>query len=285
MKNNLKDFIFMTLGTALISFGVYFFKFPNNFSTGGVSGISVILGAISENLSAGSFILIINILFLIAGFIVIGKGFGLKTAYCSLLLSSIVYILEIIMPLSSPLTSQPLLELIFAIALPAIGSALLFNINASTGGTDIVAMIIKKFFSINTSKALFISDFVIVMLTIFVFGIETWLYSMLGFFAKVFFVNNLLESLNMSKYCTIITTPDFEEKIILYITENLHKSATVSHSYTGAYMNEQKSVLLAALSPKQAKELKNYVHSLDEKSFIVVNNTSEISGKGFKDVL
>lgn len=285
MKNKLKNFLSMTFGTTLISLGVYFFKFPNNFSTGGVSGISVIMGAISENLSAGNFVLILNVLFLLAGFIFIGKGFGIKTAYCSLLLSITIYILEIIFPLSVPLTSQPLLELIFAIFLPAAGSALLFNIDASTGGTDILAMIIKKFFTINISKALFISDFIIVMLTFFVFGTETWLYSMLGFFAKVFFVNNLLENFNMSKYCTIITNPEFEKEITSYITEKLHKSATVSHSYTGAYMNDKKSVLLVALSPKQAKILKDFVHSLDEKSFIIVNNTSEISGKGFRDVI
>lgn len=285
MENKVKTFFIMTLGTIIISAGIYFFKFPNNFSTGGVSGISVILSAVFKAVSAGGFVLAINILLLIVGFLFMGKAFGVKTVYCSMVMSIILNVLERTVPLSEPLTGQPMLELIFAIALPALGSALLFNIDASTGGTDIVAMIIKKYFKTNISKALFVSDFLVVMITAFVFGVETWLYSMLGFFAKVFVVNNLLENINMSKYCTVITEPEFEEKISNYITEVLHKSATVSHSYKSAYMNETKSVLLVALTPNQAKLLKSYVKKLDEKAFIIVSSTSEISGKGFKETV
>lgn len=285
MIKHLKDFLFLTFGTLVVAVGVYFFKFPNNFCTGGVSGISVILGAISPHLSAGSFVFIINMALLITGFIFIGRGFGIKTAYCSILLSVSVYLLETIFPLSSPLTSQPILELIFAILFSALGAAILFYQDASTGGTDIIAMIIKKYASINISKALFFTDFIIVMLTAIVFGIETWLFSLIGFAAKLLFVNNVLESMNLSKYCTVITSPEYEETICDYITHTLHKTATVSNSYTGAYNGDQKSVLLVALTRKQAIYLKKFVKGLDERSFIVINNTSEISGRGFHEMV
>jgi len=285
MAKHLKDFFLLTLGTLIVSIGVYFFKFPNNFCTGGVSGISVILGAISPSLSAGSFVLIINIILLAVGFVFIGRNFGTKTVYCSLLLSLSVYILEKLFPISAPLTSQPILELVFAILFSAIGAAILFNLDASTGGTDIIAMIIKKYASINISKALFFADFIVVMLTALVFGIETWLFSLMGFAAKIMFVNYALESINLSKYCTVITSPEYESSICDYITHELRKTATVSSSYTGAYLRDKKSVLLVALTQKQAFALKHFVKSLDEKSFIIINNTSEISGRGFHEMV
>ena len=283
MSKRIKEFAVMTFAVTLIAAGIYFFKIPNNFSTGGVSGISVIFGALFHGISAGGFIFIINMLLLVAGFAVIGRDFGAKTVYCSMLMSCMVVLFEKIFPMSAPLTSQPMLELVFAIILPAAGSALLFNCGASTGGTDIVAMIIKKYLRINISKALFISDFLIVMLTAFVFGTETWLYSMLGFSAKVFLMNNILSDMNMSKYCTVITQPEHEEKIKGFITNTLKKSATVSDSYTGAYMHDKKSVLLVALSPRQARLLKDYVKSVDDKSFIIINNVGDVSGKGFRE--
>ena len=285
MKQNIKNFMTMTLATVLISCGIYFFKIPNHFSIGGISGISVILGALFKNIPTENFIFMINMLLLLAGFLIIGKGFGAKPVYCSMLMSVLVVLLKKLVPLQAPLTTQPLLELVFAIFLQAAGSALLFNCDASTGGTDIIAMIIKKYFHTNIAKALFIADFFIVMATAFVFGIETWLYSMLGFVARVFLVNNLLTDINMSKYCTVITQPQYEKKISTYITKTLNKSATISNAYTGAYNNDKKSVLLVALSPRQARSLKDYVKSVDEKSFIIVNNTGEISGKGFHEAI
>lgn len=285
MKKKLSELITMTVGTLLVAVGIYFFKFPNNFCTGGVSGISVILGSLSTSFSAGSYVLIINLALLAAGFAVIGRGFGFKTAYCSLLSSVAVYLFEKIFPLTAPLTSQPILELVFAILFTAVGGAILFNVDASTGGTDIIAMIIKKYASINISKALFFADFLIVMLTAFVFGIETWLFSLIGFVAKILFVNNVLESINLSKYCTVITSPEHVNDICDYITNVLKKTATVSDAYTGAYMHDRKSVLLVALTTKQAVSLKKFVKILDEKSFIVINNTSDICGRGFHEMV
>ena len=285
MNSKLRNFFTMTLGTLLTTAGIYFFKLPNNFSTGGVSGISVILGAISENLSAGSFILMINVTLFLFGFIFIGRDFGFKTVYCCLLMSVLVFMLEKIIPLSKPLTSQPVLELAFAILLPAAGAALLFDSDASSGGTDIVAMIIKKYTHANISKSLFIADVAIVMLCAFIFGIETWLYSMLAFMAKTILMNYILQNINMSKYLTVITSPEHEQEVVDYITGILHKTATVSDSYHGAYNHDQKSVILTALNRRQTIQLKNYVKAIDPKSFVIVSSTSDISGKGFKAVI
>ena len=135
MKWNLKHFFLLTASTLLMAFGTYFFKFTNNFTFGGITGLAVLV-ARTGLMSAGDFNLIASMLLLIAGLIILGKEFAARTAYCSILLSVALSVMERLWPMSEPLTSQPMLELCFAIALPALGSAVLFNIGSSSGGTD-----------------------------------------------------------------------------------------------------------------------------------------------------
>ena len=149
----LKEYILLTLGASMTALGIYFFKFPNHFSTGGVSGLSVILNGIFPQITPGTFVMVINVTLLLLGFLIVGRDFTVKTVYCSLLMSVLTYLLEKVVPMSKPLTGQPMLELVFAILLPAVGSAILFNAGASTGGTDIVAMILKKYMVITTYSA------------------------------------------------------------------------------------------------------------------------------------
>ena len=133
MKWNLKHFFLLTASTLLMAFGTYFFKFTNNFTFGGITGLAVLV-AKTGLMSAGDFNLAASMILLIAGLIILGKEFAARTAYCSILLSIALSVMERLWPLSEPLTSQPMLELCFAIALPALGSAVLFNIGSSSGG-------------------------------------------------------------------------------------------------------------------------------------------------------
>ena len=283
MLKKLNEFITITLGTLLVAIGVYFFKFPNNFSTGGVSGISVILGAISPNISAGTYVLIINIALLIIGFLFIGRSFGIKTVYSSLLLSFSIYIFERVIPLSSPLTSQPMLEILFAVILPAFGSALLFNLGASNGGTDIIAMILKKYLSLDIGKALFLADAVIATTSGMIFGAETGLFSIFGLLTKALLVDNMIESINLSKYFTIITSE--AEKIATYINVEIHRGATICNTCEGSYSHEKRSMIHTVLSRSQAVKLRKYAKEVDPHAFIIITNTSDIIGKGFRQVV
>ena len=176
----------MTLGSAMVAVGVYFFKFPNHFSMGGVSGLSILLGQLipSDLLTPGAINMGINVIYLILGFLILNKGFGVRTVYCSLLYSALVQGLEWICPLTRPLTDQKMLELFFAVILPALGSAILFNTNASTGGTDIMAMILKKFTGLDVGRALLVSDVAIAGAALVIFNIETGLFSLLGLALK-----------------------------------------------------------------------------------------------------
>ena len=280
MKRKLLDLFWMTLGTALVSVGVYFFKFPNHFSMGGVSGLSILLGQVIHVpfLTPSVFNSIINILFLLLGFALLNRGFGFKTIYCSLLYSLLVQLFELIYPMSHPLTDQKMLELFFAVILPALGSGILFNINASTGGTDIAAMILKKFTGLDVGRALLCSDVIIAGATLFIFDIETGLFSLLGLVLKSVLVDTVIESLNRRKSFTIITSqPEIAKE---YITQKLHRGATVWNA-TGAYTGEEHTVILAALSRAQAVALRSYLKQADPSAFLLITNSSEIFGKGF----
>ena len=275
---NLKKFLLVNLGVFLLTTGVYFFKLPNNFSTGGVSGISILLGNFVP-ISTASLMAVINVALLVVGYIFIGREFGFWTTYCSLMYSLETWILEKAYPMTAPFTDQPLLELVFAMMLPGLGSALLFYCNASSGGTDIVAMILKKYTSISDiGKALFASDSVIALAACFLFGVETGMFSILGLFLKAFVVDSVIESINLCKFFSIVTSKPTE--ICDFIIKELHHSSTVVDG-EGAFSHQDKKVVLTAVRRGEAIRLRQRCKQIDPHCFMFITNTSEIIGKGF----
>lgn len=277
-KETVKVWGLMTFGTALTALGVYCFKFPNHFSTGGVSGLGVVLAAAVPGFTPGSIITVINLMFLVLGFIFLKKGFGAKTVYCSVLFSVLLDVLERVWPLDAPLTDQPLLELFFAVLLPALGSGILFNLGASTGGTDIAALILKKYAAMDTGMALLCTDVLIAASTLLVFDVATGLFSVLGLVLKSTLVDTVIESLNRRKSFTVITTKPHE--VCEVITHTLKRGATVWEG-KGAYTDQPQWVVLAALSRSQAVFLRRKVKDIDPHAFFLITNSSEIFGKGF----
>lgn len=276
-----KYWLSLNLGIILLAFGVYFFKTPNGFATGGVSGLSIILFKVLPYLTQAEYMTIINLLLLFIGLAVLGKGCGVMTIYCSLLFSAETRLLELIVPLSGPLTNQPFLELIYAILLTGIGSAIIFNCDASSGGTDIVALILKKYSSLDVGKSLLISDSLIAASTFFVFGIQSCLFSVLGLFVKAFLIDNVIESINLCKSFTIITAkPD---KISDYIMNTLHHGVT-AYTGLGEFTHEPKTVLMTVCKRIDAAKLKNRIKEIDPDAFVIVTNSSEIIGRGFRGV-
>ena len=278
VKQFLTEYALLTLGTALVAMGTYFFKFPNHFSTGGVTGIAVILSSIFPSISSSLFASVINVAFLLLGFGVLNRGFGVRTVYCSLLFSGMLTGLEWLVPLSGPLTDEKLLELFFGVILPALGSAILFNIQGSTGGTDILAMILKKFTSLDIGMALLYVDVLIAGSTLILIDIETGLFSLLGLVLKSVLVDSVIESLNRKKSFILVTS--CPEEVCDFITHTLHRSATFWKG-EGAYSHQDKWVVLTALSRAQAVALRRHLKAIDPHAFMLITNSSEIFGKGF----
>ena len=280
MKNKYTHFILLTGSTLLMAVGTYFFKFTNNFTFGGITGLAVLVAKVT-GISASDFSFIVNMLLLIIGMFILGKSFAAKTAYCSILLSVTLSVLERICPMNGPLTDERMLELAFAVALPALGSAVLFNIGASSGGTDIIAMILKKYSSFDIGRALLLTDILVTFFGFFIFDIETGLYSVMGLAIRSFMIDGFIENLNQSKYFNVVCSDP--EPICTYIVHTLNRGATVCHAQ-GAFSGQDKYVIFTAMKPTQAVKLRNFVKSSAPDAFILISNTSEIIGKGFHSI-
>ena len=285
---DVKKLLFLNLGIFLMAVGIYFFKAPNGFATGGVSGIAVILANIFPQFGQAVYMLVINMLLLVFGVIFLGRECTGLTFYCSILLSLENMLFEMLIPMPSPLTAEPLLELVYAVLLTGIGSAIIFKCHASSGGTDIVALILKKHTDMNVGTALLCVDFLIAATTFInfnggeyvSFAPTTGLFSLIGLFAKVFVVDDIIDSINLCKAFTIITTKP--QEIDKYITEKMHRGATV-YDARGAFTGEERTVIVTVCRRSEAIRLRRTVKEIDPHSFMIITKTSEILGKGFRD--
>ncbi|MBE6537889.1 MAG: YitT family protein [Ruminococcaceae bacterium] len=276
----MRRFFMITAGCLLLAIGVYFFKIPNGFTTGGVTGVGLILAQFTP-ISTATWIIILNVFLLILGFIFLGKGNGIMTVYCSLLYSAVTYIFEVFVPISEPMSNQPLLELIYGIFISALGSAMIFNNDASSGGTDIIALILKKFTSIDVGKALLLVDFAVASSAFFVFDVQTGLFCLLGLFAKAFIVDAVIENFHTCKYFVVITTK--KDEISEFIMNNLGHGATVS-KVIGEYTKEEKTMLHTVCRRTEAIKLRNKIKEIDPEAFTIITTSSEIIGRGFRTV-
>lgn len=278
-KEVIQYIVLLNLGLFLTAAGIHLFKTPNHFAMGGTSGMSIIMATLWPGMNVGSALFVINGILVALGIVFLGvKTMGV-TIYSSFALSAFVSLLEKVYPMTAPFTNDTLLELCFAVALPAAGSAIVFNVGASTGGTDIVAMILAKYTSMEIGRALLISDLLIAMWAGGLYGIATGLYCTLGTFAKAFMVDSVIESLNQRKVVTIISSQPDDVKA--FILQKLNRSATV-YMAKGAYTNREEQVFTTVLTRRQAVLLRNHMRHIDPHAFLTIVNSSEIVGKGFR---
>ena len=275
------SYLLMTVGVIFLTVGVYFFKIPNGFVTGGVSGIGTVLGKALPILSSATWIAVINILLLLIGFIFVGKETGIRTTYCSLTFSFFSMILEKLVPVTEPLTTQPFLELVYAIILTAAGSAIMFSQSASSGGTDIVALILKKYSRLNVGQALLYSDLLICLSSFITFGVEVGLFSLAGLFAKAFLVDGIIDNINSCKYFVVIT--EKPDEVSAFVIGQLNHSVT-THKVVGGFSGTDKTMIHTVCHRVDAIRLRKKVKEIDPNAFTVITTTSEIVGRGFRGV-
>ena len=272
------DYGKLTVASILLAISTWLFKYPNNFSFGGVTGLSVVLSRVIE-VPASTINLVINIVLLVIGVVVLGKNFAGKTFFVTVVSTVGISVLDKIEPITEPLTGEPVIELLFAVGIPAVASAILFNMDASSGGTDIVAMILKKYSTMEIGSAIFAVDLFIAVSTFFVFDIQTGLFSLTGLFAKSLIMDGAIENFNLCKYFTIITTNP--KPICDFIHNELHRSATI-YQAEGAYSHTEKNIVLVVLKRSQAVRLRRFIKDVEPTAFMMITNSSEIIGKGFR---
>lgn len=272
----LKEYAVITAAVLIMDIGIYVFKFPNNFSFGGVSGMAVVICRFLP-FTASQINLFINLLLLLVGFAVLGRNFGVKTAYVTVLSSVLLNIFEKLFPMAHPLTNEIMLELCFAIILPALAAALLF-LRMPPAALNIIAMIIKKYSTMNISTALLVTDLIVVILAFLIFDTLTGLCSVLGLMAKTLLIDKTIERMKLNKFFTIISNNP--QPICDFITKDLNHSATL-YDAVGAYSDQQRTVILTVVDVKQAVYLQRFIHDTEPTAFIAITKSSEIIGKGF----
>lgn len=277
----LRDYIVITIGFIFVALSLQLFLVPNRIAAGGVSGIAIIVNSIFPFLDVGMLMLVMNGILFIVAFVVIGNKFGAKSIYASLGLSGALWIMDNLKILSKPVTNDLLLASIFGTLLSGIGMAMVFNQNASTGGTDIIAKILNKFFHIDMGKSLLAVDFVVTLFAGITFGANAALYSLLCVIMNGYVIDNVIEGANVCKEVLVISSKI--DDISRYIIEELDRGCTIFDG-RGGYSGADTRILYTVLYRKQFIKLKNFIKGVDRKAFITVSETHEVLGEGFKDM-
>ena len=275
------QWVMISFGSVIMALSVYFFQTPYEITFGGVAGIALLLQKVA--LSQGVWMLIINGFLILLGLLILGKQCTVLTIYSSALYTASINLLQVIddatgLP-DKIVPDNNFLVLIYAILLFGIGGALIFNCGASSGGTDIIALIFKKYTRLNVAAALLIVDFTVVCITIYtVKNVEIALLSFLGLFLKSFLLDGVIEGLGRTKYITIITVKP--EEIGQYILDVINHSYTV-YDARGGYTGDKKNVILTICKRSEAYKLKAKIKQIDSSAFVIISNADEILGKGF----
>lgn len=274
----IREYALTTLGIVLTAIGLKYFLFPNDIAAGGVSGIALVINGITGwNISIMVFIL--NIILFIVAFVVLGKGFGGKSLYATVILS---VVMEIIEKVFNPvmLTENMFLASFFGSALLAMGSAIVFHQGASTGGTSILAAIISKFTPLGVGTALLLNDSIICLLAINVFGIDKGLF---GFFSLILIgllIDKFIDGFNTCKQVFIITSK--ADMVVNFINKDINRGCTVLNG-KGGYTYSEVNIVYTVLSNNQFITLKNFIKENNPEAFITVNDSKEVLGLGFND--
>lgn len=276
----IKEYGIITFGIILVAISVEYFFSPNNLAAGGVTGAAIVINALIPKLSVGILTFILNAVLFVVAFMFIDGNFGVKTIFASLGLSVVLWIIEEFMnPVA--ITTDLTMATVFGTLISAVGMAIVFNENASTGGTDILAKILNKFFHLDIGKSLLVVDFVITFASALVFGIDAGLYAMASVILLGITVDRFIEGFNSCKSVFIVSKKN--DEISKFIMNELDRGCTFLRA-VGAYSKNESDVLYAVVSRKQFISLKKYIKGIDHKAFISVGEAHEVLGEGFKDI-
>lgn len=284
----------ITIGVILIAIAYYFLYLPQDLVIGGVTGIAIILNELMDEIGfmPSVFIYILNAILLFVGFLVLGKDFLYKTIYGSILLPTIIFLLELSKINPSILfeidmmffniemneISQILLSVLLGTLLTGTGLGLCFKNNASTGGMDVVQKIIVKFFHFSYSKTVYITDGIIIIISLLVFGVERTMYSLISIFLVGIIIDYIVMGGAIRRTAFIISNKNEEIKQI--IIEKIGRGVTVVPAY-GGYSNKEINMLICTLNKSESYLLRDLVLKIDENAFTFFVSAKEVYGDGF----
>ena len=273
-----KKLMKINAGIVLLAIGLYFLLLPSNLVVGGVSGFAIVMNYYLPDIPVGGIMLALNGILFILGFIFLGKEFGGYTIYAAIALSLAIMVLEKLVPMDGPLVEDVLLNLLYGIIISGSGMAVIFYQNASTGGTDIIAKIISKYTGTDIGKALLMSDFIIIVMAGYTFGLRLGMYALMGNIINSFVIDNIIAGFN-KKLSITINSAKYEE-VNDFILREVNRGTTLYYG-EGGYSKEQRVIIQSVVSKKEYLKINQYLKNLDPDAFMTLNFVSEVHGKGF----
>ena len=268
----IRECFIIPFATLIVSAAVFFFLLPSQVSVGSISGLAMILGnVIPLHMSVITFIL--NGILLIAGFLLIGKDFGAKTVYTSLLLPLFLRVFEIYFPDFSSINGDPFLDMVCYIFTVSIGLAILFRENASSGGLDIIAKLLNKYLHMDMGKAMALPGMCVALSSILFYDKKLVVLSLLGTYLNGIVLDHFIFGLNLKKRVCIIS--EKEAEIRDFILNRLHSGATL-YEGRGAYNDQPRTEIITIVDKNEYSLLMSYLLKTDPSAFVTVYTVSEI---------
>ena len=271
----IKEFIIITLATALLGFSFHIFMIPSRVSIGSVSGLSMVLSQMTGGAIPISMIaLAVNAVLLIAGFICLGTGFGIKTVYTSLILPVFLGIYEILLPNFQPIIGDPFQDVLCHLFLVSFCQATLFNVNASSGGLDIIGKLLNKYLRVDLGKAVASCGLVVALMSYFVSDLKIVVISVLGTYLNGIILDYFIFGNNIKRRVCILSSK--QEAIRNFVLNDLHSGATI-YDAIGAYNNTPLKEIVVIVNKQEYAALMRFVSKEDPAAFVTVYNVNEVS--------
>ena len=271
-RNTIKEFAIITFGTAIIAAAVYFFMLPSHVTVGTVTALAMVLSNYIP-LQISAITLIINIGLLILGVLLVGKEFGIKTIYCTILLPILLGVLEVLFPNFESITQDPLLDMVSYILICSAGQSILFIRNASSGGLDIVAKIMNKFLHIDLGRALSWSGMAVALTSALCYDSKTVVLSVLGTYIAGIVIDYFIFGMNIKRRVCVISKE--LDNIVDFVLHQLHSGATMYESI-GAYGGTPRMEMVTIVDKVEYRKLMDYIRQVDPKAFVTVYSVSEM---------
>ena len=272
MRRVLKEYAVITVGTAIIASAVYFFMLPAHLTIGSASALAMVIGNFLP-LPVSAITLFLNLFLLVIGFIMIGREFGAKTVYSSVVLPAVMRVYEVLFPNVGSVTSEPMLDMVCYILVVGTGLALLFSVNASSSGLDIVAKIMNKYLHIELGRAMGLSGMLVALSSALCFDKATVALSVIGTYFGGMIVDQFIFGLNLKRRVCIVS--EKHDEIIRYILHEIHSGATI-YEGIGAYTGEKRMEIIAIVDKQEYRMLMEFMHKTDPKAFMTVYSVNDI---------
>ena len=276
----MREYFFATVGTFITALGLVVFLIPSNIAAGGVSGLSIILNHFVP-ISVGVWMYILNGLLFLIAFLTIGFDFSAKTIYCTFVLNFFVDFLDRFSIVPKYSGEDLFIVVFFGDILTALGMAITFSQNASTGGTDIIARIFNRYFGTSLGKTLLFVDFTIGALAGVSFSARTGMYSILAIIINGLSIDFIMHGLELSSEVFIISSKNKE--IASFVLNKLERGATYIPA-KGAYTGMDREVLMVVVKRRELNELIRHIRKLDPSAFVIIKEVRQVLGEGFKRI-